>query len=114
MLICGAFDRWGLDSEHAVLVVSELVTNAYTHACQEGPTKGSALTGLIVVRAWLRDDGQPVIEVWDCVPDRKPVCQPFDLDRQSGRGIVLIEALCKSWGCRPLACGGGKVVWALL
>src|SRR3954453_10281716 len=59
-LMGDAFSRWGLESDDARLIASELATNAHLH----GGTPGAG-TDLIVVRTWLRDDKIAVIEVWD-------------------------------------------------
>src|SRR4051812_45747621 len=58
-LVTDAFSRWGLDSDTARTVISELVTNAHLHGCAHTETN------MIVVRAWLRADGSAVVEVWD-------------------------------------------------
>jgi hypothetical protein len=51
------------------------------------------------------------IEVWDGL-DRMPQRGPdLALEAESGRGLVLVEALSTRWGAYPTA-GGGKVVWA--
>src|SRR3954465_10733495 len=59
-LVGEAFSRWGLESDDARLIASELATNAHLH----GGTPRAG-TDLIVVRTWLRDDKIAVIEVWD-------------------------------------------------
>ncbi|RAY14883.1 ATP-binding protein [Actinomadura craniellae] len=99
-----AFARWGLDDSAARLVVSELATNAVTH--------GSAGGGPVVVRTFLSEDGNPVIEVWDRSPER-PVVPPPNHAAESGRGLFLVEQLADQWGVRPLN-EGGKVVWAVI
>jgi anti-sigma regulatory factor (Ser/Thr protein kinase) len=83
----------------AVLCVSELVTNAVNAGCkamtlavQMSPYK---------VRLSLIDDapGLPVL--------RSP--RP---DEPSGRGLIIVSALAKSWGVDPAA--SGKEIWAEL
>lgn len=37
----------------------------------------------------------------------------MDLGAESGRGLLLMEALVTCWGCEPLDTGG-KVVWAAI
>ncbi|MFC6883776.1 MULTISPECIES: ATP-binding protein [Actinomadura] len=95
------FGEWGLDDHVARTVVSELVTNAIRHGSRDGDP--------VVVRVFALD-GRPVIEVWDR-SDAPPVVRPFDPGAENGRGLLLIGALVRRWGARPLA-EGGKVVWA--
>jgi anti-sigma regulatory factor (Ser/Thr protein kinase) len=99
-----AFARWGLDSDMARLVTSELVTNAHLHA------KG---THMIVVRTWLRDDGHAVIEVWDS-SEVLPEPGAADWAGESGRGLFMVEQMTRAWGARRLSDGTGKIVWAAL
>jgi anti-sigma regulatory factor (Ser/Thr protein kinase) len=107
-LVSEAFRRWGLESDDARLVVSELATNAHLHGCTPG-----AETDLIVVRTWLRDDNIAVIEVWD-KSEALPVRGVENYSSESGRGLLMIEQITRAWGARPLACGAGKIVWAAL
>jgi anti-sigma regulatory factor (Ser/Thr protein kinase) len=81
--------------ETAVLLVSELVTNAVRHAS----TGGSALV------LWLR------IEVHDADP-RMPQPRTPDMLDGSGFGFVLLDALADKWGVRESTTG--KAVWAEL
>jgi len=37
-----------------------------------------------------------------------------DLDDESGRGLVLVAALCERWGWELCRDRRGKLVWALL
>lgn len=92
---------WELETvvEPALLVVSELVTNAVRHA----------RTGL-TVGLRLRTD-HLLVEVED-QDSRPPVLQHNDRDALGGRGLILIDALSRSWGSQP--CPVGKVVWAEL
>ncbi|TQM71198.1 histidine kinase-like protein [Actinomadura hallensis] len=96
------FGAWGLEDYVARTVVTELATNAITHGSREG--------GMVVVRAYRRDDGSAVIETWDR-SDAMPVVRPVGEAAESGRGLFLMEALVRRWGTRPLS-EGGKVVWA--
>lgn len=96
-----AFGHWGLKHYTARLVVSELVTNA-----MRASTDGQ----YIAVRAYLMDDGTPVIEVWD-ESDELPTPQAASLTDENGRGLFIIDAFVARWGTRPLV-DGGKVMWA--
>ena len=88
--------------ETAVLLVSELVTNAVRHA----RTGGSMLVlRLESAGSWLR------IEVHDADPRVPEPRTPDKLDG-SGFGFVLIEALASKWGVRKATIG--KAVWAEL
>lgn len=98
-----ALATWRLATfeETAVLLVSELVTNAVRHA------RGSdAITlELEANRTWLR------IEVTDADPRWPEPRTPAGLDG-SGFGLVLVDALAGKWGARETATG--KAVWAEL
>ncbi len=98
---------WGTDAEacdNAVLVTSELVTNALTHTVSER----------IICR--LRTDGHSVhLEV----EDQKrcptiPAQRTAEPDEQGGRGLMLVGVLSSDWGVRDTAHGSGRVVWAVL
>jgi anti-sigma regulatory factor (Ser/Thr protein kinase) len=82
------------------LVVSELVTNAVTHAASSCRVRLS------------RHDSTLRIEVCDSgtgTPDPKPPTP----SGESGRGMHIVSALSVAWGTEPLD-DGGKVVWAEL
>ncbi len=87
--------------EVAVLLTSELVTNAILHG---GPHSASAAVRLEVtllagrLRVEVGDASQAVPVVGDGAP--KSV---------GGRGLLLVERLADRWGCEPDA--SGKVVW---
>lgn len=96
----GALTEAGLEVmlDDAVLLVSELVTNAVVHA-------GTQIE--------LRLDigpGSVRVEVIDYRPGALPALlgEPDD-DRETGRGMVLLDAIAKEWGTRHFA--GGKAVW---
>ncbi|GAA1577262.1 hypothetical protein GCM10009678_69920 [Actinomadura kijaniata] len=87
----------------ALLVVSELVTNAYRH--------GSAPGEMISVRLYLSDAG-PVVEVRDS-GDSEPRPRPLTPDSFTGRGLAIVAELTAAWGFHRLA-SGGKAVYAVL
>ncbi|MEU7413980.1 SpoIIE family protein phosphatase [Streptomyces sp. NPDC042638] len=82
----------------ALLVVSELVTNALVH------TGGPVRLDMSLVGRRLR------LAVADSCP-RSPV-QPTSIgwEATGGRGILLVEAVSEAWGTVPVS--GGKQVWA--
>lgn len=93
---------WGLGGERdvALLVVSELVTNALVH------TAGPVRLDLTYAGDRLR------ISVTDASP-RSPA-KPANIgwEATGGRGILLVEAVSSDYGCLPM--GGGKQVWSEL
>lgn len=110
--------EWGLGhlAEPAALVTSELTTNAVQASA--GLPGSSYLgvwsAGLPPVRFWLTSDRRRVlIEVWDACHQMPSLSDP-DPEAESGRGLLLVEALCAEWGAFvPEGCGG-KIVWAVL
>ncbi|MEU9922809.1 ATP-binding protein [Streptomyces griseoluteus] len=88
--------------ESAVLVVSELVTNAVVHTassrvvCELADHDG-------LVRIAVRDEG--------CAPGEPHPAQQRP-DEEHGRGLLLVAALCRAWGAQEY--GPGLLVWAEL
>lgn len=85
--------------EQALVVTSELVTNAVLHA-----RTAIKLTVLV-------DSSTVRIEVFDENP-RLPVAAPCPTDATSGRGLALVAAMANAWGIENHE--DGKVVWAEL
>ncbi|MCU1595331.1 MAG: ATP-binding region ATPase domain protein [Frankiales bacterium] len=84
-------------TDTAVLLTSEVVTNAVEHA-GPGPVRLSA-------------DGRPDrvrVEVCDD-SDVQPVVRPLDEEATSGRGLSMVAALATTWGVT--ARHPGKAVW---
>jgi anti-sigma regulatory factor (Ser/Thr protein kinase) len=99
--------EWGLTqlTEDVELLVSELVTNAIA-----APQSGDRISP---VRLWLRADRtQVLILVWDASP-QPPAPVDADDDAESGRGLLLVEAVSQKWDWYFPQGTGGKVVWAL-
>lgn len=91
---------WEADSRYvdsAVLVASELVTNAVLHA-RTSVTLRIELQGSTVR-----------IEVLDENP-RLPVLAPCPPEATSGRGLALVAILATAWGMEHH--GDGKIIWA--
>lgn len=89
--------------EAAVLVISELVTNAVVHS------------GSSVIRcALLLGNGLLHIEVTDQgTGQEEPIVREPAADEVSGRGLLLVSAVSRAWGIVP-ATPGGRTVWATL
>ena len=84
------------DDDVALLLTSELVTNAVLHARTE------LVLGVAV-------DGDTVlVTVGDHSTD-EPVRPPTDHTRTSGRGMMLVESMARNWGVEQT--DAGKVVW---
>ncbi|MCT7353166.1 ATP-binding protein [Streptomyces sp. 15-116A] len=96
---------WGLPLDPAELIVAELAVNAATHGRVAG--RDFRLT-LYVVAGTLR------IEVTDTRGDRLPaIDHTAPPDTESGRGLLLVDALAKRWGTAP-GPYPRKTVWAEL
>lgn len=111
-------EEWGMAgvAEDVELIVSELVSNAVVASTDADgrPKYTDATGGLPVVHLRLRSDHvRIVIEVWDLNPKAPEVRQP-EPDAESGRGLLLVEALGERWGWEHVAGWPGKVVWAEL
>jgi serine/threonine-protein kinase RsbW len=97
---------WGLSSleDSAVLILSELLTNAARHA--------RVSPGREIETRFFGAPGGVRIEVHDASPD-KPEQRTQDLDATDGRGLALVAALADAWGVSDRL-GPGKIVWAEL
>lgn len=86
----------------ALLLTSELVTNAVKHA-----------PGLITLRV-LREGGRVCVEVGDSnpVPPQPIRADPGAADEGPIHGLHIVEGLADHWGSRPRR--RGKVVWFCL
>ncbi|MFK0151894.1 SpoIIE family protein phosphatase [Streptomyces sp. NPDC090493] len=115
-LVRASFDEWtgcGLlrpeqqrVAEDAMVVVSELVTNAVVHAGTD-----------VEVDWWLeeREETAFVVEVTDHHPSRAPRDHPGETPYETpefGRGLRLVASLAESWGVTYRT--GAKSVWARL
>jgi hypothetical protein len=106
-----ALHGWHLDTliQDAVIVASELVTNAIRHgsafAAQSGKHAQVELT-------WQRQASRLICVVTDRSP-QPPVLAPADLNAESGRGLQIVHALAPAWGWTMLS-AQEKAVWAAL
>ena len=97
--------------ETATLLVSELVTNA-ARASSPGQPASDPRDAEPISLTLRIQPGQLIIEVSDNNPD-PPVLTPVDTDAESGRGLMLVQALSNQWGYRyPPA--GGKTTFAVI
>jgi anti-sigma regulatory factor (Ser/Thr protein kinase) len=100
--------EWGLTrlTDNAELLVSELLTNAVQAARSVG--------SMGPVRLWLLSDArQLLILVWDANP-LPPIRVYTRLETESGRGLLLVDALGERWDWYVPEGIGGKVVWTLV
>lgn len=112
-----AVREWGLHhlADTIELVVSELVTSAISASMDEDQrphyTDGY---GMACVHLRLSTDRQTVLVEVQHENFRPPEPNQAGLDDESGRGLMLVEALTERWGWDLPANGRGKIVWALL
>lgn len=100
--------EWGLTAfaDNTELLASELVTNGVQISRATAPDAP--------VRLWLvSDKTQVVIWVWDASP-LPPEHTDADSDAESGRGLMLVQAISARWGWDFPQDMGGKVVWAVI
>ena len=112
-----ALGEWRLAAETietAELLVSELVTNAAKFAGQLPPGLAHPdLANVGVITATLRySPDRLLIEVSDS-DSNPPVASQPALDSESGRGLMLVEALSKEWSYF-FPPSGGKIVYCVL
>jgi anti-sigma regulatory factor (Ser/Thr protein kinase) len=88
----------------AVLVVSELLSNAIRHA---RPLPGSKL-----LLAWALDGGAVEVAVSDGGASTWPMTAQATVSSLGGRGLDIVEYLARSWGVR--ADDTGLTVWAVV
>jgi anti-sigma regulatory factor (Ser/Thr protein kinase) len=88
--------------QDALLVVSELVTNAVRHGRPD-----------IVVSMRPTADGVRVA-VQDAGPELPAAARAAAPDMPSGRGLLIVEATAARWGVEAQRPGPGKTVWAEL
>jgi hypothetical protein len=93
-------------SDNVELLVAELVTNAVSASrCLDWPYP---------VRIWLLSDRVSVlIVVWDASPQPPVHIDPID-DAESGRGLLLVDAIATRWDWCIVPDMGGKIVHALI
>lgn len=97
--VSGTLRSWGEDHlvADAILVTSEMATNAINHA--DSPFHASLVRAAGIVRISIEDAGPG-----------KATQRTADPDDLSGRGLLIVETLAARWGHGDLP--AGKVVWA--
>lgn len=87
-------------ADDAILVVSELVTNALRHGL-----------GDVVVRASIEEPTSVRVAVTDSGPEQ-PTLLPPNPTRIGGVGLRIVDEIARSWGVAPFP--GGKTVWVVV
>jgi hypothetical protein len=108
-----ALTEWGLEglSDTALLLMSELVTNAVQASAPDAPALAQSRPRAGIAVTLSLTGTSLLIEVWDAHPGRVDSRYP-DTTAESGRGLLLVAALASAWGQR--AADDGKVVWCEL
>ena len=97
--LVAALEEWRADqfTDEAVLLLSELVTNAVVHAGTQ-------------IQVTIQLDGDVLrVEVRDDNP-RIPRVKHFSMLSGTGRGLALVAGTAQHWDVEPLP-EGGKKVW---
>ncbi|WP_165036806.1 ATP-binding protein [Candidatus Protofrankia californiensis] len=98
--------------DDALLVVSELVTNAVRATGITDPeAQWPERTNSSITIRLVGLDNCIIIEVWDASLE-EPRVKHAEIDDESGRGLELIGHIARDWGSYLLR--SGKVVWAEL
>jgi anti-sigma regulatory factor (Ser/Thr protein kinase) len=99
-----AIDAWHvpIDPYVAVLLTSELVTNAIRHKADDNET-------VLLFITWA--DDQMRVEVHD-TSRFEPLLVDAPPDAETGRGLMLVDSLSAEWGFRKT--GAGKAVYFAL
>ncbi|WP_328497005.1 ATP-binding protein [Streptomyces sp. NBC_00414] len=107
-LISHRLNDWGhpytsATNETVTLITAELTANAVRHGHVPGRDFHLRLT---------QAGGTLRIEVTDTRAEKLPAPGAPDPDGESGRGLLLVEALADDWGVTPRTTAPGKTVWA--
>lgn len=103
LLAAAHLSDWGLPSERAAHIVAELANNATVHGRVPGRDFQLSLT--------VHDGALLRIEVTDTRGDRLPHTRAPTGCAESGRGLLIVEALADGWGVVPGPVPR-KVIWA--
>jgi anti-sigma regulatory factor (Ser/Thr protein kinase) len=101
-VVASACRNWHVEEvlDVAQLVVTEFVSNVIRHARTD-----------MDLAVALRPDFLR-LAVRDFSPDPPRIGPPGDIVSETGRGLLVIQALCADWGA--VVAPDGKVMWALL
>jgi anti-sigma regulatory factor (Ser/Thr protein kinase) len=100
--------EWGLPalSDHAELLLSELMTNAIEASQPAGR--------ILPVGVWLSSDrSRLLIQVQDA-NSYPPVLAVATKQDERGRGLLIVDAISTKWGWYAEEDRSGKIVWALM
>jgi anti-sigma regulatory factor (Ser/Thr protein kinase) len=102
--LVGALEDWDADefADEAVLLLSELVTNAVLHA-------GTEIVVSVRLKAAARGGRVLRVEVRDGNP-RLPAVRHYSMLSGTGRGLALVAGTARKWDAEALP-SGGKRVW---
>jgi anti-sigma regulatory factor (Ser/Thr protein kinase) len=106
---------WQIDPETievAVLLVSELVTNAIAATAAMAERNAGTDSPAQVVLTLYHQPDRIMIEMYDPDPS-PPVLAEAGTDAETRRGLMLVQALSKEWSCSCLP-SGGKVVCSVI
>jgi anti-sigma regulatory factor (Ser/Thr protein kinase) len=115
--VAAAISAWcvRVDPDVAILLTSELVTNAVTHAARNPKERARArgITGEAVLLVIAADDAGLRVDVHDGSADL-PIVSGYvaEADEETGRGLLLVTSLSAEWGFYRTA--GGKAVYFTL
>ncbi|MEU6343919.1 ATP-binding protein [Streptomyces sp. NPDC046977] len=108
-LLRESLTRWGVPAlaDTAVLLTTELVTNALRHT-----DRGAVLTATLSTVSTVSTPPAPRlrVEVRDFTT-RHPRLRAPSTHGTGGRGLQLVQSLADAWGVRAEGDGSGKVVW---
>lgn len=90
--------------DDAGLVLSELFTNAIRYSDSERITCALRVTGNLM-RLEVADQGRGLTE---------PQSREPGVEEESGRGLLLVNAVALAWGVQTCTDGKGRLVWAVL
>ena len=94
--------------DDAVLILSELLSNAYRHARPLNE-------GRHVRASWSQDaDGEITISVTDGGGPTRPRAGSPSVTVRGGRGLTIIGSLARAWGVHDADPSGAVTVWVVL
>ncbi|MFJ6462822.1 ATP-binding protein [Streptomyces sp. NPDC091387] len=99
-------DKWRLGGDAhdaAILIVSELVTNAVVH---------TASSRVVCELRCLDHRLRIAVQDQGHQPGGPQLSR--GADDEHGRGLLLVDAMCSAWGSRDTGGGSGRIVWAEL